>query len=103
MILQLRIYELYDGTAEAFHARFRDHAKRIMQRHDVKIVNGWSTRHEGKPEFVYLIEWPDEQAMAERWAAFLADDEWIEIKRATADPPLVAGTTERILTAVDYI
>jgi hypothetical protein len=31
MIRQLRIYEIFEATKAAFHARFRDHAARIMQ------------------------------------------------------------------------
>ena len=38
VIHQLRIYQLFDNTKEAFHERFRDHAQRIMARHDFHIV-----------------------------------------------------------------
>ena len=31
MIEQLRIYEIFEGNKEAFHARFRDHAARTRQ------------------------------------------------------------------------
>ena len=30
MIQQLRIYEIFEKNKAAFHARFRDHAARIM-------------------------------------------------------------------------
>jgi hypothetical protein len=29
---QLRIYEIFEASKAAFHARFRDHAARIMRR-----------------------------------------------------------------------
>ena len=32
MIHQLRIYEIFEGSKGAFHARFRDHAARISYR-----------------------------------------------------------------------
>jgi hypothetical protein len=32
MIHQLRIYEIFENNKDAFHARFRDHAARIMKR-----------------------------------------------------------------------
>ena len=35
MIQQLRIYEIFDASADAFHARFRDHCMRIMARYAV--------------------------------------------------------------------
>jgi hypothetical protein len=31
MIHQLRIYEIFEDSKDAFHARFRDHAARILR------------------------------------------------------------------------
>ena len=36
-IQQLRIYEIERDNRDAFHDRFRDHALRIMRRHDFNI------------------------------------------------------------------
>jgi hypothetical protein len=38
MIHQLRVYEIFEDTKAAFHARFRDHAARIMRRHGFDIA-----------------------------------------------------------------
>jgi hypothetical protein len=38
MIQQLRIYEIFENNKAAFHARFRDHAARIMQRYGFRHV-----------------------------------------------------------------
>ena len=62
MIHQLRIYEIFEANKAAFHARFRDHAARIMERHGFDIVAMWEARTEGRTEFVYLLAWPDEGA-----------------------------------------
>ena len=40
--------------------------------------------------------------MKAQWASFMADQEWIEIKRETADTPMVRGIDEMILRATDY-
>ena len=79
-IHQLRIYEIFDSNKQAFHERFRDHALRIMARYDFKIVATWETRHDDRAEFVYLLEWPDDETMKDRWAKFMADKESSEIK-----------------------
>jgi hypothetical protein len=85
MIHQLRVYEIFEHNKSAFHARFRDHAARIMtERHGFTIRAMWETRREARTEFVYLLEWPDEAAMDAAWAAFMADEEWMEIKRITS-------------------
>jgi NIPSNAP len=104
MIHQLRIYEIFDTNKTAFHARFRDHAARIMRKYDFQIVAMWETRFENKTEFVYLLEWPDEATKTRQWAAFMADVEWSEIKRATSAEHgvLVGEIGDRVLVPLDY-
>lgn len=38
MIHQLRLYEIFGHNKIAFHARFRNHATRIMQKYGFNIV-----------------------------------------------------------------
>jgi heme-degrading monooxygenase HmoA len=84
VIHQLRIYEIFESNKAAFHERFRDHATRIMGTYGFRILAMWEARSDVRTEFVYLLEWPDQRAMTEAWEHFLADEEWKEIKRATA-------------------
>lgn len=100
---QLRIYEIFDDTKPAFHDRFRDHALRIMARHGFRVVATWETSNEGRVEFAYLLDWPDEAAMKAAWAAFMADAEWTDIKRRTrGDKPLVRVLSDRTLRPTAY-
>lgn len=102
---QLRVYELFDDTRSAFHDRFRDHAARIMDRHGFDIVAIWESRSEqGRPQFVYLLQWPDEATMRTRWDAFMADQEWSAIKRRTGAEhgEFVGGIEQKTLHPVDY-
>jgi len=102
-IQQLRIYEIFDDTKPHFHARFRDHAMRIMRRHDFRVVAMWETRHERRTEFAYLLEWPDEATMKDRWARFMADEEWARIKRETRGHGRMVGQIQdRTLHLVEY-
>lgn len=105
MIQQLRIYEIFEHNKAAFHARFRDHAARIMRaRYDFKIVAVWETRSGDRTECAYLLEWPDEATKTAAWSAFMADAEWAEIKRVTREEHgvMVGRIEDRLLTAVDY-
>jgi hypothetical protein len=105
MIQQLRIYEIFENNKAAFHARFRDHAARIMRaRYGFRIVAMWETRFGDRTEFAYLLEWPDEAAKTAAWSAFMADAEWSEIKRVThAEHGLMVGKIEdRLLAPVEY-
>ena len=83
-IHQLRIYELNPANRDNFHRRFQDHALPIMRRHGFDIVDIWESDTVSKLQFVYVLAWPDEETMESRWKSFLADPEWIEIKRRSA-------------------
>jgi hypothetical protein len=104
VIHQLRIYEIFDSNKKAFHDRFRDHAMRIMAKYDFKIVAIWESKKDNRTEFVYLLEWPDEETMNDRWEKFLRDPEWIKIKKETAqiNGPLVGEIQARTLYLTDY-
>jgi hypothetical protein len=103
-VQQLRIYEIFDNNKQAFHDRFRDHAARIMAKYDFRIVAMWESKWEGRTEFVYLLEWPDEQTMKDRWAKFMADKEWAVIKKETGavHGTLVGSIEDRTLRVTDY-
>lgn len=101
---QLRIYEIFDSNKTAFHARFRDHGLRIMKRHGFDVAAMWETSHNGRTELAYLLRWPDEATLKQRWAAFLADEEWIKIKRewTPVHGRAVGEIQDRTLKRTDY-
>ncbi|WP_428543214.1 NIPSNAP family protein [Profundibacter sp.] len=102
MINQLRTYQIYPKTRAAFHARFRDHAARIMRRHGFRIQAMWETGEEDNLAFVYLLAWRDEVEMKAGWAAFMADEEWVEIKRNTKEMPIVGNIDDKVLRPTTY-
>lgn len=104
MIEQLRIYEIFEGNKDAFHARFRDHAARIMKRYGFDIAAMWEAKARDRTEFVYVLRWPDEAAMRESWARFMQDAEWAAIKERTAAEHgrLVGAIEERVLRRTSY-
>lgn len=104
MIHQLRIYEIFERNKAAFHERFRDHAVRIMRRYGFDIVAMWEAKTDRRTEFVYLLAWPDANAKNSAWSRFMADEEWKEIKRATAAThgDLVGAIEDRVLVATEY-
>lgn len=103
-IHQLRIYELNSEKRDVFHARFRDHALRIMKRHGFNVVAMWETASPKGPEFAYLLEWPNEDAMRTAWQAFLRDREWSDIKAATRarDGSIMGAIQDRVMRATSY-
>jgi len=103
-IYQLRIYEVSPDKKEVFHNRFRDHALRIMKRYGFELIALWESSSVVNFEFVYLLRWPDAATMDRQWKAFLADEEWIGIKKQTVQESgePVIRVTSRLLDAVGY-
>ena len=81
---QLRIYEINRDNREPFHQRFQDHALRIMKKYGFNIVDMWESDTGEKLQLVYVLDWPDKETMDNAWKAFLADVEWIDIKKRSA-------------------
>jgi len=105
-IHQLRVYEMVDANKDAFHQRFRDHALRIMERHDFDVVATWESRSGDSTRFVYLLQWPDAATKQRQWEAFMADEEWAAIKREsrrTLDGPIMGDIVQdTTLRLTDY-
>lgn len=103
-IHQLRIYDIPRENREAFHERFKYQAMRIMKKYGFRIVAIWEAETDQKLEFVYLLEWKDKQTMAESWKKFLADAEWIEIKKKSDEKygTCVNEVREKTLTLTNY-
>lgn len=101
---QLRIYEVNPEKRGAFHDRFKNDAMRIMGKYGFNIVALWESVTASKLEFIYILEWPDAAMMERQWKAFLADQEWIDIKKEMdldiGEPVLQA--TGRVLEPLEY-
>ena len=104
MIHQLRVYEIFEHNKAAFHARFRDHAMRIMRKYGFSFVAAWEGTTNRRTEFIYVLAWPDEATKNRAWEAFRADTEWAEIKRVTTAEhgTLVGEIGDRTLAPTDY-
>lgn len=103
-IHQVRIYEIPKENRQVFHKRFKDHAHRIMIKYGFNIVAMWESEFEGKIEFVYLLEWTDENTMKTAWNNFMADQEWKDIKAETSrvHGTFVTKIQDRTLLLTNY-
>jgi heme-degrading monooxygenase HmoA len=104
MIHQLRVYEIFEHNKQAFHDRFRDHAMRIMRSYGFQFVALWETKVASRTEFVYLLEWPDEETMRSAWHQFMNDQEWKDTKERTSAEhgSMVGDVEERVLIPTGY-
>jgi heme-degrading monooxygenase HmoA len=104
VIHQLRVYEIFEENKEAFHDRFEEHAIRIMESYGFDFVSIWEAKSDDRIEFVYLLEWPDEDTMTRAWERFMADQEWKDTKKISGAEHgrLVGEIQERVLHPTGY-
>ncbi|MEM7057812.1 MAG: NIPSNAP family protein [Pseudomonadota bacterium] len=104
MINQLRIYDIPPENRGPFNDRFRDQAAPIFARYGFRILAMWESEREGRLFFIYLLAWADEAEMKAAWQAFMADEEWAEIKRVTGAQhgTFVNGIEEHVLHPTAY-
>ena len=103
-VYELRIYKLNPANRQHFRDRFRNQCMPIMNRYRFDIVFTSETTSMGAPEFVYLLRWPSDEVRTKAWKAFLADPEWVAIKKATAAKygDLVEDVQDRQLELTPY-
>ena len=103
-VYQLRIYRLHGGNEQHFHERFSMQCMPIMRRYGFDIVFTSQSGETGHEEFVYLLRWRDRNTQISAWKNFLADPEWIDIKKATSARwgDLVDGVEDRSLDMLPY-
>jgi hypothetical protein len=93
MIYELRLYRCLPGRLPALLKRFSEHTLRIWERHGIRQAGFWTTLvGESNHELTYLLAW---ESMAERetkWAAFMADPEWLAARAASEQDGQIVQT-----------
>jgi len=104
-VYEMRTYTATEGKLDAVNARFRDHTRRIFERHNMKSVGYW-TPLEGPTAgttLVYILEHPSREEARKNWAAFSADPEWQKAKaESEKDGRIVAKAESVFLVPTDY-
>ena len=104
MIYELRSYWAAPGKADALHERFRSLTLGIFARHNMEVVGFWTPDDpERDGDIVYILAFPDSEAITRSWNDFRADAEWQAGKAASeANGSLVDRIESRVLTPTDY-
>jgi hypothetical protein len=104
-VYEMRTYTAAEGKFENVNARFRDHTRRIFERHNMKSVGYW-TPLEGPTAgttLIYILEHPSREEARKNWAEFSADPEWQKVKaESEKDGRIVAKAESVFLTPTDY-
>jgi hypothetical protein len=99
MIYELRVYHCVSGRLPALLKRFETVTLGIWERHGIRQAGFWTVLvGESSQDLFYLVQWESLAEREKKWAAFLADPEWIA-KRAESerDGAIVASVSNSFL------
>lgn len=105
VIYELREYQTVPGRMPALIARFRDHTLELFARHGLEVVFMSQTEFGDNitNELVYVLAFTDHGELHARWASFLGDPEWQQVKAdSERDGPIVAAVRRRVLTTAPF-
>jgi hypothetical protein len=101
VIYEIREYTTVPGRMPALVKRFKNHTLEIFARFgmEVAFISLTELGANSNNELVYVLKFDSYDDMVTKWAAFLADPEWQEVRKASeADGPIVASISRRVLT-----
>ena len=103
MIYELRTYLIPPGRMPDILERFRSKTLGIFARHGFDVVGFWTVDDPTEREMIYLVRWDSAEASQQGWAAFRADEEWLETRRVTeANGAIVDEVIEKSMVATDF-
>jgi len=104
-VFEMRTYYAHPGKMKALHARFRDHAVKIFNKHGMTSIGYWSPTdpQDAEKRLIYILAFPSQDAAKKSWDAFREDPEWQKARaESEKDGPLVAKVESVFLNPTDY-
>lgn len=102
---ELRTYSANPGKIDALHRRFRDHTRKLFEKHGMENVGYWTPTagENADSTLVYMLAYPSQEAREASWKAFEGDPVWQKAKaESEKDGKLVAKVTSLFLAPTDY-
>jgi hypothetical protein len=100
VLYELREYTVVPGKLPALIKRFTDHTLRLFEKNgiDVVFISHTEFGENSIGEVVYVVRWQSYQQLEEAWSRFLADPEWVQVKKdSERDGPLNSAVRRRLL------
>lgn len=104
-VFEIRTYYTLPGRLEALHTRFRDHTRRIFEKHGMTNVGYWVPQDNPGHEntLIYIISHASREQAKANWAAFIADPEWKKVAEdSQKDGKIIEKIESVFVDATDY-
>jgi hypothetical protein len=94
-VFELRTYHAAEGKLDALETRFRDHALRLFERHNITSIGYWVPSDDPAKgrTLIYILAFPSREAAKKDWADFFADPDW---KKAAHDSEVNGKLVEKV-------
>ena len=104
-VFELRTYTAPEGKLGNLHARFRDHTRRIFEKHGMTSIGYWVPQdaplHDNT--LIYILAHPSREAAKKNWAEFAADPEWKKVsEESQRDGRIVSKVESVFMDPADY-
>ena len=104
-VFELRTYTAPEGKLGDLNKRFRDHTRRIFDKHGMKSIGYWVPQdaplHDNT--LIYILEHKSRDAAKQSWAAFQKDPEWQKVaNESQVNGKIVARVESVFMDATDY-
>jgi NIPSNAP len=104
-VFELRTYTAPEGKLADLNKRFRDHTRRIFDRHGMKSIGYWTPQDAplSQNTLIYVLQHASRDAAKQSWAAFQADPEWQKVSaESQVNGRIVAKVESVFMDATDY-
>ena len=104
-VFELRTYTAPEGKLTNLQARFRDHTRRIFDRHGMTSIGYWVPQDapDSQNTLIYILAHPSREAAKKAWADFQADPEWQKVSaESQKDGRIVTKVVSVFMDPTDY-
>jgi hypothetical protein len=104
-VFELRTYTTPEGKLVDLHKRFRDHTRRIFEKHGMKSIGYWTPQDapDSQNTLIYILEHPSREAAKKAWADFGADPEWQKVSaESQVNGRIVSKVVSVFMEPTDY-
>src|SRR5215831_565679 len=104
-VFELRKYTAPEGKLGDLEKRFRDHTRRIFDRHSMTSIGYWVPQDapDSQNTIIYILAHPSREAAKKNWADFQADPEWQKVNtESQKDGRIVTKVVSVFMDPMDF-
>lgn len=98
MIHELRIYHCLPGRLPALLQRFEKVTLSMWQKHGIRQAGFWTVAiGDSNHDLYYMLAWESLAEREKKWAAFMADPDWIKARAESERDGLILQSVSNLI------